>query len=70
MRKEGRCLVIRGARDDPWRGREVTCHQMEISHGAFERVVCLPIDFMPEQVHADYGTRTGFLDIRIDKEHE
>jgi HSP20 family protein len=67
IRKQGRCLVIRGVRDDPWAGRDVTCHQMEIPRGRFERVVCVPRDFAPEDVHAEYGS-TGFLDIRIDKE--
>jgi HSP20 family protein len=66
--KDGNCLIVRGHRDDPLVGRGLACHQLEISHGAFERVICLPEDFTEEGVSADYGRRSGFLEITIEKD--
>ena len=65
--KEGRCLVVRGERHDPLAATARACHQIEISHGPFERVVCLPVDFREDGVKAEYGARSGFLLITIDK---
>ena len=65
--KDGRCLIIRGTRPEPPWGDNVACHQLEISYGTFERVLCLPVDFREESVHAEYG-RTGFLHITIAKD--
>ncbi len=66
--KEGTCLVVRGHRADPLVDRGHACHQLEISHGAFERVISLPEDFHESGVSADYGRRSGFLEITIIKE--
>lgn len=66
--KEDSCLVVRGIRVDPLDDRGLACHQLEISHGAFERVICLPADFHESAVNADYGRRSGFLEITIAKE--
>lgn len=65
--KDGRCLIVRGQREDPWRHAGVTCHQIEIAHGRFERVIALPIDFHQDDVHAECGN-TGFLEITVPKE--
>lgn len=64
---DGHCLIVRGWRDDPWRGTGATRHQIEIPHGAFERVVAMPMQFAERQVRAEYGS-TGFLEITVDKE--
>jgi HSP20 family molecular chaperone IbpA len=66
--KEGRCLIVRGARHDPFASSRMACHQLEISFGAFERVICLPLDFVADSVKADYGAVTGFFRITVDKE--
>jgi HSP20 family protein len=66
--KEGRCLIVRGERRDPLALPTQACHQLEISYGPFERVVCLPTPFREETVRAEYGSGTGFLLITIDKE--
>jgi HSP20 family protein len=66
--KDGTCLIVRGVRADPLADRGLACHQLEISHGAFERVICLPEDFSESSVQADYGRRSGFLEITIAKE--
>jgi HSP20 family protein len=65
--KEGRCLIIRGTRPEPPWGEDVACHQLEISYGGFERVLCLPVEFREDSVRAEYG-RTGFLHITIAKD--
>lgn len=65
--KEGRCLVVRGVRPEAPLGMEVACHQLEISYGAFERVICLPAEFNEHSVRAEYGSN-GFLRITIAKE--
>lgn len=64
--KDGPCLIVRGRREDPLRGELLTCHQLEISQGAFERVLCLPVEFREEDVRAEYGTG-GFLHVTIEK---
>ena len=66
--KEGRCLVVRGQRPDPFAARALACQQLEVSHGPFERVVRLTTDFSEDDVCADYGRSTGFLEITIKKE--
>lgn len=66
--QEGTCLVVRGHRADPLVDRGLTCHQLEISHGAFERVICLPEGFQENRVNADYGRVSGFLEITIEKD--
>lgn len=66
--KEGRCLIVRGRRHDPFAASRMACHQLEISHGAFERVICLPIDFTSDAVHADYGKTTGYFRITVEKD--
>jgi HSP20 family protein len=66
--KEGRCLIVRGTRVDPFAATRMACHQLEISYGAFERVICLPTDFGPDSVRAEYGRTTGFFRITVDKE--
>ena len=66
--KEGRCLIVRGSRIDPFASQRLACHQLEISYGAFERVICLPHDFQADSVRADYGSATGFFRITVDKE--
>jgi HSP20 family molecular chaperone IbpA len=68
IRKDGRCLVVRGTRPDPLRGRPLACHQLEISYGTFERVLCLPVDFREEAVRPEYHRSSGFLEITIGKE--
>jgi HSP20 family protein len=65
--KEGRCLVIRGDRPEPPWGDGVACHQLEISYGTFERVICLPCEFSEDAVRAEYGP-AGFLHITIAKD--
>lgn len=65
--KEGRCLIVRGERHDPLAIPSQACHQLEISYGPFERVVCLPTDFREDAVHVAYGAASGFLLIRIEK---
>jgi HSP20 family protein len=65
--KEGRCLIVRGDRRDALSG-SLACHQLEISYGPFERVVCLPVDFREDAVTAEYGAGSGFLLITIEKE--
>ena len=65
--KEGRCLLVKGVRVEPPWGDGVGCQQLEISYGAFERVICMPADFNEERVRAEYGT-TGFLHITIPKD--
>ena len=65
--KEGRCLVIRGVRPEPPWGEGVACHQLEISYGTFERVICLPCEFGEDAVRAEYGP-AGFLHITIVKD--
>jgi len=62
--KEGRCLVVRGHRPEPALHRAVACHQLEISYGAFERVVCLPVEFSADQVRVEYGL-AGFFQITV-----
>lgn len=66
--KEGRCLIVRGERRDPLALPSQACHQLEISYGPFERVVCLPVEFREDAVNAEYGAASGFLLITIDKE--
>ena len=66
--KEGRCLIVRGTRVDPFAATRMACHQLEISYGAFERVICLPMDFRADSVRAEYGRTTGFFRITVDKE--
>lgn len=66
--KDGPCLVVRGSRTDPNRGRDLACHQLEISYGGFERVLCLPVDFREEDVKPEYDRSTGFLEITVEKE--
>lgn len=68
LEKDGRCLIVRGNRPDPFRGGSHACHQLEISHGAFERVICLPTDFREDSVHPEYTRSAGFLTITVDKE--
>jgi len=68
LRVEGRCLVVRGKRPDPYWGRRLACHQLEISYGTFERVVCLPVDLREDAVRPEYQRSSGFLEITIDKE--
>ena len=68
IRKDGRCLVVRGTRPDPYRGGPLACHQLEISYGTFERVLCLPLDFREDGVRPHYQRSSGFLEITIDKE--
>lgn len=63
---EEECLVVRGERHDPHGGRGLVCHQMEISHGPFERVICLPTRVVDGTLRADYGP--GFLTITLEKE--
>lgn len=65
--QEGRCLIVRGTRPEPPWGDRVSCHQLEISYGSFERAICLPVDFREEQVRAEYGAK-GFLHITIAKD--
>jgi HSP20 family protein len=65
--QEGRCLLVRGMRVEPPWGDGVGCQQLEISYGAFERVICLPMDFREDRVRAEYGP-SGFLHITISKE--
>ena len=65
--KEGRCLIVRGERHDPLAIPSQACHQLEISYGPFERVVCLPADFREDAVNVAYGAASGFLLIRIEK---
>jgi HSP20 family protein len=65
--KEGRCLIVRGERHDPLAIPSQACHQLEISYGPFERVVCLPTDFREDAVNVAYGHASGFLLIRIEK---
>src|SRR5687767_4577385 len=62
--KEGRCLAIRGVRTEPPWGEGVACHQLEISYGTFERVICLPCEFAEDAVRPEYGP-AGFLHITI-----
>ena len=66
--KEGRCLIVRGERRDPLGIPSQSCHQLEISYGPFERVVCLPVEFREDAVKVEYGSGSGFLLITIDKE--
>jgi HSP20 family protein len=68
VRREGPCVVVRGQREESWRGSDVTCHQVEIAHGAFERVVRLPVDIDEDRMRAEYGRVTGFLEITVEKE--
>jgi HSP20 family protein len=65
--KEGRCLVVRGERPEPPFGDRVACHQLEISYGTFERVICLPVEFREDAVQAEYGP-SGFLHLTISKD--
>ena len=64
--KEGQCLIVRGRREDPLQTERLTCHQLEISQGAFERVLCLPTDFREQDVRAEYEA-SGFLHITVPK---
>lgn len=65
--KEGRCLLVRGVRVEPPWGDGVGCQQLEISYGAFERVICMPADFNEDSVRAEYGP-SGYLHITIPKD--
>lgn len=65
--KDGRCLIVRGERPEPPWGDHVACHQLEISYGPFQRVICLPIEFREDRVRVEYGV-TGFLHVFIAKD--
>lgn len=67
LAREGRCLIVRGHRPDPFRGKAVSCHQLEVSYGPFERVICLPVDFDEGSVRPEYQRSSGFLTITIEK---
>ena len=67
---QGRCLVVRGERRDPFACTLPipACHQLEISYGPFERVICVPTPFDEKSVIAQFGKSTGFFQVTIEKE--
>lgn len=60
---EGPYLAISGQRPEPVAGTCTRWHQMEILHGAFERVLALPDGADADGISALY--RDGFLEITI-----
>lgn len=60
---QGSYLKVSGVRAEPQASGCMRWHQMEISYGAFERVVALPQEVDPEHITATY--RDGFLRIEI-----
>ncbi|HKB07885.1 MAG TPA: Hsp20/alpha crystallin family protein [Candidatus Polarisedimenticolia bacterium] len=60
---EGSYLSVSGSRVEPGTQGCVRWHQMEITHGRFERVLTLPQEADPERITATYDD--GFLSIHI-----
>ncbi len=59
---EGRFLSVTGSRPEPRASDCTRWHQMEITHGRFEKVIELPGDVDPDAVIASY--QDGFLILR------
>jgi len=60
---EGNYLSLSGSRAEPETQGCMRWHQMEITHGRFERVLALPLEADPERITATY--KDGFLYIHI-----
>ena len=60
---EGLCLSLSGTRPEPAPPDCVRWHQMEITHGRFERILILPQEADPERITATY--KDGFLFIHV-----
>jgi HSP20 family protein len=60
---EGLYLSVSGSRAEPETQGCMRWHQMEITHGRFERVLTLPQEADPERITATY--EDGFLSIHI-----
>ncbi|MBI4169977.1 MAG: Hsp20/alpha crystallin family protein [Acidobacteria bacterium] len=56
-------LRVSGSRPEPAHAGCVRWHQMEISHGPFERIIALTPDVDLEQISAT--CRDGFLEIKV-----
>ncbi len=60
---EGAYLTVSGERAEPDQPGCVRWHQMEITHGRFERILALPQEADASGIEATYAD--GFLSIRI-----
>lgn len=65
LRLDGNVLTIRGRRVDPYRDRQGSFRQMEISYGPFEVVVRLSQSVDASSIRALY--KDGFLEILVPK---
>lgn len=64
---EGRELVIRGDRPEPFAAPEqrISQHQMELSYGHFERTIPIPVPIDARRIEARH--RNGLLEVRCTK---
>ena len=61
----GRKLIVRGEKRSERRSGSGEYRLLECAYGAFERVIDLPADVVPDKVKANY--RRGVLDIELPK---
>lgn len=61
----GDTLIVRGRREDTFPSGKRNFRQMEINHGAFERVILIPAPIDEENIRASY--KDGFLEITLPK---
>lgn len=61
----GDTLVVRGKREDTYSSVKRNFRQMEINHGAFERMILIPSPVDTENIKASH--KRGFLEITLHK---